>query len=115
MPEGNLRCSHCAVQQGISHRQPDKWKITLIFASNKKESEEIKGILEVEMYNFLKDFLYKTFNFSILLRDWRFHIISYEKIEKNSEKQKHIDWAKEQYDALDDIIFVLPNAVPLSI
>ncbi len=71
------------------------------FASNKKESEEIKGILEVEMYNFLKDFLYKTFNFSILLRDWRFHIISYEKIEKNSEKQKHVDWAKEQYDALD--------------
>ncbi len=71
------------------------------FASNKKESDEIKGILEVEMYNFLKDFLYKTFNFSILLRDWRFHIVSYEKIEKNSEKQKHVDWAKEQYDALD--------------
>jgi GTPase SAR1 family protein len=71
------------------------------FASNKKESDEIKGILEVEMYNFLKDFLYKTFNFSILLRDWRFHIVSYEKIEKNSEKQKHVDWAREQYDALD--------------
>ena len=71
------------------------------FASNKKGSEEITGILEVEIYAFLKDFVYKSFNFTPLVSAWGRHVLSYDKSEKNSEKQKHLTWATDLFENLE--------------
>ena len=70
------------------------------FASNKKAPDELNGILEVEIYMFLKSFMYKTFNFSRIISIWEWYLKGYDKSEKNSEKQKHLSWATEQYDSL---------------
>lgn len=72
------------------------------FASNKMASEDLNGVLRIEIYQFLKDFIYKTFNFSRILRGWKFHLLSYDKFEKASEKQKHKDWASIQHDILSE-------------
>lgn len=71
------------------------------FASNKKGSEEITGILEVEIYAFLKDFVYKSFNFTPLVSSWGRHVLSYDKSEKNSEKQKHLLWASQLFETIE--------------
>ena len=71
------------------------------FASNKKGSEEITGILEVEIYAFLKDFVYRSFNFTPLVSAWGRHVLSYDKSEKNSEKQKHLLWASQLFETIE--------------
>ena len=71
------------------------------FASNKKGSEEITGILEVEIYAFLKDFVYKSFNFTPLVSAWGRHVLSYDKSEKNAEKQKHLLWASQLFETIE--------------
>ena len=71
------------------------------FASSKKEMDEMNGILEIEIFMFLKDFLYKTFNINYPINAWQRHVDTYNKSEKNSEKQKHTAWAIEQYETLD--------------
>jgi PIF1-like helicase/Helix-turn-helix domain len=73
------------------------------FASNKKASDEITGILELEMFNFLKDYLYKSFSFSSLQYVWQKHIASYDKNEKNSPKQKQQVWAETQWETLEPL------------
>lgn len=71
------------------------------FTSNKRTSNELNGVLEIEMYQYLKDFLYKTYNFSAILRGWKFHLLDYDKLEAHSEKQKHQAWAQEQHDEIE--------------
>jgi hypothetical protein len=76
------------------------------FATNKKAPDEINGILELEIYAFLKELLYKTFDFTRLLGSWKRHVLSYEKYDKaegKSEKQKHEAWASTQHDILEPI------------
>jgi PIF1-like helicase/Helix-turn-helix domain len=73
------------------------------FAGNKKASDEITGILELEMFLFLKDYLYKTFSFSGLQYVWQKHVASYDKSEKNSNKQKQQPWAETQLDTLEPL------------
>ena len=71
------------------------------FASNKKEPDEMNGILEVEVFMYLKAFLYKTFSFGHVVDTWQRHLMSYIKSEKNSAKQKQLPWAQEQFDTLE--------------
>lgn len=73
------------------------------FASNKKGIEELTGILKKETYNYLKIFLYQTFNFKKIINVWENHVNSYDKNEKNSEKQKHLDWATAQFETMKPI------------
>jgi PIF1-like helicase/Helix-turn-helix domain len=73
------------------------------FASNKKAPDEITGILEVEMFLFLKDYLYKSFSFSHLVYAWQRHVMSYDKSEKNSHKQKQQAWAVTQWETLEPL------------
>jgi hypothetical protein len=73
------------------------------FASNKKRPDEITGILEVEMFLFLKDYLYKSFSFSHLVYAWQRHVASYDKSEKNSHKQKQQAWAVTQWETLEPL------------
>jgi hypothetical protein len=73
------------------------------FASNKKGADEITGILEVEMFLFLKDYLYKSFTFSHLIYIWQKHVASYDKSEKNSHKQKNLAWAVTQWETLEPL------------
>lgn len=73
------------------------------FASNKKAPDEITGILELEMFNFLKDYLYKSFRFSHLQYAWRKHVASYDKSEINSVKQKQQAWAETQLEMLEPL------------
>jgi hypothetical protein len=73
------------------------------FASNKKAPEEITGILELEMFLFLKDYLYKSFSFSGLQYVWQRHVASYDKSEKNSNKQKQQPWAETQLETLEPL------------
>jgi PIF1-like helicase/Helix-turn-helix domain len=71
------------------------------FASNKKDIGEMTGILEVEIFMFLKEFIYKTYDLFYPLDVWRRHVDTYNKSEQNSEKQKHFSWATEQYETLE--------------
>jgi PIF1-like helicase/Helix-turn-helix domain len=71
------------------------------FASNKKDIGEMTGILEVEIFMFLKEFIYKTYDLLYPLNMWRRHVDTYNKSEQNSEKQKHFSWATEQYETLE--------------
>jgi PIF1-like helicase/Helix-turn-helix domain len=71
------------------------------FASNKKAIGEMTGILEVEIFMFLKEFIYKTYDLFYPLNTWRRHVDTYNKSEQNSEKQKHFSWATEQYETLE--------------
>lgn len=73
------------------------------FASNKKAPDEITGILELEMFLFLKDYIYKSFRFSHLQYAWQKHIASYDKSEKNSNKQKQQPWAETQLETLEPL------------
>ena len=73
------------------------------FASNKKGSDEISGILELEMFLFLKDYIYKSFRFSHLQYAWQKHVASYDKSEKNSNKQKQQAWAETQLETLEPL------------
>lgn len=70
------------------------------FATNKKTPDELTGILENETFAFLKDYLLKTFNFTPILTDWTTHILSYDKDESHSEKQKHKKWAEKHLENL---------------
>jgi PIF1-like helicase/Helix-turn-helix domain len=71
------------------------------FASNKKDIGEMTGILEVEIFMFLKEFIFKTYDLFYPLDVWRRHVDTYNKSEQNSEKQKHFSWATEQYETLE--------------
>jgi hypothetical protein len=71
------------------------------FALNKKNIGEMTGILEVEIFMFLKEFIYKTYDLLYPLNVWRRHVDTYNKSEQNSEKQKHFSWATEQYETLE--------------
>jgi PIF1-like helicase/Helix-turn-helix domain len=71
------------------------------FALNKKGLGEMTGILEVEIFMFLKEFIYKTYDLFYLLETWRRHVDTYNKSEQNSEKQKHFSWATEQYEMFE--------------
>jgi PIF1-like helicase/Helix-turn-helix domain len=71
------------------------------FASNKKNIGEMTGILEVEIFVFLKEFIYKTYDLLHPLSIWRKHVDTYNKSEQNSEKQKHFSWATEQYEIIE--------------
>ena len=71
------------------------------FALTKKDMGEMTGILEVEIFVFLKEFIFKTYNLTKPLETLRRHVDTYNKSEQNSEKQKHFSWATEQYDVLE--------------
>jgi len=71
------------------------------FASTKKEMQEMTGILAVEIFVFLKAFIFKTFDLFNAIEILRLHVDTYNKSEQNSEKQKHFSWATEQYELLE--------------
>ena len=71
------------------------------FASTKKEMTEMTGILALEIFVFLKAFIYKTYNLFNPIENLRLHVDTYNKSEQNSEKQKHFSWATEQYELLE--------------
>lgn len=73
------------------------------FAANKKHPDEINGILEIETFEFLKSYLFKTFNFAKIIDQWNLHEASYIMDDKNSEKKKHQAWATEQYETLEPL------------
>ncbi|MFO8055435.1 MAG: helix-turn-helix domain-containing protein [Bacteroidales bacterium] len=65
----------------------------LNFSRQKQQEEELKENLKYEAINYTRDFLQQAYDFSGLNYQLQEHIRSYDKNEKQSEKQKHKSWA----------------------
>ncbi len=73
---------------------------------SKKQTEEqnLPEILNDETHHYLKSFILKCFDFSLLMREVQEHADSYRKTdESKSIKQKHHNWAKELEKQISEI------------
>lgn len=64
-----------------------------------EERKEIQGntktLLNKHSESYLRDFCLQTFDLNPIVSEWNHHIQSYNKEEGRSEKQNHLEWAKE--------------------
>ena len=65
------------------------------FIETKESSEVLNEVLEEEIHNFIVETLLISFNFSSLCNLFNYHVESYNKKDKKSEKQQYKQWAKE--------------------
>jgi PIF1-like helicase/Helix-turn-helix domain/Helicase len=70
------------------------------YAATKPDGETVNQLLETGTQAFIRDSILKTYSFSQLNFTWRQHLESYNKIEQNSEKQKHTVWALQLFDMM---------------
>jgi Helix-turn-helix domain/Helicase len=70
------------------------------YAATKPDGETVNQLLETGTQAFIRDSILKTYSFSQLNFTWRQHLESYNKIEQNSEKQKHTIWALQLFDTM---------------
>jgi PIF1-like helicase/Helix-turn-helix domain/Helicase len=70
------------------------------YASTKPDGATVNQLLEAGTQAFIRDSILKTYSFSQLNFIWRQHLESYNKIEQNSEKQKHTAWALQLFDSM---------------
>lgn len=72
-----------------------------------EERKEIQGntktLLNKYSETYLRDFCLQAFNLGSVVRSWNNHIQSYNKEEGRSEKQNHLDWAKDTHAELIEI------------
>lgn len=78
-------------------------KEVMQYAENKFSEEKLAHELQLDTQNFLYKSLVNTFDWEILLQEWRNHLFSYKNDESRSTQSLHAIWAKKQYDALDKI------------
>ncbi len=66
------------------------------YSKTQTEEQNLSHILSAETHLYLKSFILKCFDFTLLLKEIQEHADSYRKIdETKSVKQKHHQWAKE--------------------
>lgn len=79
-------------------------KEVMQYAENKCSEDKLAHELQHDTQNFLYKELISTFDWEILLQEWRNHLYSYKTDETRSPQSLHALWAKKQYDALDKIV-----------
>jgi hypothetical protein len=89
---------------GISNDQD-----VMDYALNKASHEILEQTLQKDTLDYVLNYLSNCFNFTALAQEWRNHLYSYpEKSEtekaSNSERSKHLIWAKKQNDEIEKLI-----------
>ena len=75
------------------------------FEKTKQQQGEPTNIFKFASTQYLEDFVLQLFDFSEVIRQWKYHLASYNKEENQSEKQQQFDWAVEQ----SEVIFKLAD------
>lgn len=73
------------------------------FEETKNEQGDLSKSLEQSAIEHLKTLAQKCYNLSGMVSDWNNHLLSYNKLENLSEKQRHIEWAQTQYESIKTI------------
>jgi hypothetical protein len=72
----------------------------MVYALNEADDDSIAKSLDTGTKEYLYHYLKRSFDFNILIGEWKKHAASYNDKAVNSEKSKHSQWAKTQQDAL---------------
>lgn len=75
----------------------------MAFSKTKSEQGNPQELLEKERKLFLKNYLLQCFDFSLISNNIRYHVKSYTKDEKKSDKQKYKEWASGLKLLIDNI------------
>jgi hypothetical protein len=70
------------------------------FESTKQKQGDTHRIFEYAATQYLEDFVMNLYNFSEVVKQWRYHLTSYNKEETHSEKQQQFDWAVQQAEVI---------------
>lgn len=65
------------------------------FGNSKKHQGDLDGLISEETINYSKNYLIKAFNFYGLHLEVGEHLVGYNKIDSQSEKQKYLPWARQ--------------------
>ena len=65
------------------------------FAEEKLDSEVLQTRLKTDSQAYIKDVVLESFDFSVMKRQFYYHLESYSKDVKKSAKQKYLAWAKD--------------------
>lgn len=65
------------------------------YSKSQTEQQNLNDLLSAETYQFLKEYVLKSFEFNTLTKQCEEHTDSYVKDEKKSTKQRHHKWAQE--------------------
>lgn len=75
------------------------------FENTKQQQGDTSNIFKYASAQYLEDFVLQLFDFSEIIRQWKYHLSSYNKEEGQSEKQEQFDWAVEQ----SELVFKLAD------
>lgn len=66
----------------------------LRFEERKDLQGDTRNLLHERALRYIEHCCLMAFDFSVLIQSWRTHVLSYDKEESRSEKQKHLEWAR---------------------
>jgi PIF1-like helicase/Helix-turn-helix domain/Helicase len=84
---------------GISNDQE-----VMEYAQNKASESYLQSALHFETKNFIMNYLCNAFDWKDLAQEWRNHRFSYGEVSEASLKGKNSTWAKQQADAIEQLI-----------
>ena len=84
---------------GISNDQD-----VMDYAENKANEALLANTLKLETKNFIHNYLNASFDWSDLAQEWRNHQFSYNVYSEISAKSKHAVWAKNQTEAIENLL-----------
>ena len=84
---------------GISNDQD-----VMDYAENKANEALLENTLKLETKNFIHNYLNSSFDWSDLAQEWRNHQFSYNVYSEISAKSKHAVWAKNQTEAIENLL-----------
>ncbi|HRP39064.1 MAG TPA: helix-turn-helix domain-containing protein [Chitinophagales bacterium] len=73
------------------------------FEETKNEQGDLSENFQQSSLHHLQTLSMDCYNLSGMLREWNNHLLSYNKLENLSEKQKHLEWAQTQYESIKTI------------
>jgi hypothetical protein len=74
------------------------------YAQNKANEALLENTLKVETKNFIHNYLNSSFDWTDLAQEWRNHQFSYNVDSEISAKSKHALWAKNQTEAIENLL-----------
>ena len=84
---------------GISNDQD-----VMDYAENKANEAYLENTLKLETKSFIHNYLNSSFNWTDLAQEWRNHQFSYNVDSEMSAKSKHALWAKNQTEAIENLL-----------
>lgn len=82
-------------RNGISNNES-----VIAFENTKQNQGDTRKILEFASAQYLEDFVMQLYDFSDVVKQWRYHLATYNKEETHSEKQQQFDWAVAQAEEI---------------